>query len=59
MNEDMDFNAGEAVEGRSVDELGHELFVRLLNVASGEKTHSERLGIGDDEFVPWTVGPVL
>jgi altronate dehydratase len=59
MRDDMDFNAGEAVEGRTVDELGHELFLQLLKVASGEKTRSEILGIGDDEFVPWTVGPVL
>lgn len=59
MPEDMDFNAGQAVEGRSVQELGHELFLQLLRVASGEKTKSELLGIGDDEFVPWTVGPVL
>ncbi len=59
MPEDMDFNAGEAVEGRSVEELGRELFLQLLKVASGEKTKSELLGIGDDEFVPWTVGPVL
>lgn len=59
MRDDMDFNAGAAVEGRSVEELGHELFLELLKVASGEKTRSELLGIGDDEFVPWTVGPVL
>ena len=59
MQDDMDFNAGQAVEGRSVEELGKELFVQLLRVASGEKTKSELLGIGDDEFVPWTVGPVL
>jgi altronate hydrolase len=59
MRDDMDFNAGEAVEGRSVEELGHELFLELLKVASGEKTRSEILGIGDDEFVPWTVGPML
>ncbi len=59
MRDDMDFNAGLAVEGRSVSDLGHELFLHLLRVASGEKTRSELLGIGDDEFVPWTVGPVL
>ena len=59
MRDDMDFNAGEAVEGRTVEELGHELFLELLKVASGQKTRSEILGIGDDEFVPWTVGPVL
>jgi altronate hydrolase len=56
---DMDFNAGPAVEGRSIDELAHDLFAQLLRTASGEKTKSELLGIGDDEFVPWTVGPVL
>ncbi len=59
MQDDMDFNAGQAVEGRSIEELGKELFEQLLRVASGEKTKSEMLGIGDDEFVPWTVGPVL
>lgn len=57
--EDMDFNAGQVIEGRSVQEVGHELFLRLLATASGEATCSERLGIGDEEFVPWLVGPVL
>jgi altronate hydrolase len=31
----------------------------LLATASGEKTCSEALGIGDEEFVPWLVGPVM
>ena len=57
--EDMDFNAGTVVEGRSVQEVGRELFLRLLATASGEPTCSERLGLGDEEFVPWQVGPVL
>ena len=57
--EDMDFNAGQVVEGRSVDEVGQELFSRLLDTASGKPTCSEALGIGDEEFVPWLVGPVL
>ncbi len=59
MPEDMDFNAGTIVEGRSVAEVGRELFLKLLDVASGEKTCSENLGIGDEEFVPWLVGPVF
>lgn len=59
MPEDMDFNAGKIIEGHSVSEVGHELFHRLLATASGEKTCSELLGIGDEEFVPWLVGPVL
>ena len=57
--EDMDFNAGEVLEGKTVQEVGEELFERLLRTASGEPTCSEKLGIGDEEFVPWLVGPVL
>ncbi|MFN3191720.1 MAG: UxaA family hydrolase [Aureliella sp.] len=57
--EDMDFNAGEIIEGRSVQEVGAELFARLLGAASGEATCSEKLDIGDEEFVPWLVGPLL
>ncbi len=59
MREDMDINAGRVIEGSSVDEVGEEIFRKLLSVASGEKTLSEQLDLGDDEFVPWTVGPVL
>ncbi len=57
--DDMDFNAGQVIEGRSVAEVGHDLFLELLKTASGEPTCSERLGIGDEEFVPWLVGPML
>lgn len=57
--EDMDFNAGQVVEGRTVQEVGRELFLRLLATASGEMTCSEKLDLGDEEFVPWQVGPVL
>lgn len=57
--DDMDFNAGEVVEGRSLADVGHELFLQLLATASGQPTSSEKLGIGDEEFVPWLVGPML
>jgi altronate hydrolase len=59
MREDMDLNAGEIVDGRSVQEVGDEFFEFALRVASGQKTASELLGMGDNEFVPWTVGPTL
>ncbi|MFK7736477.1 MAG: UxaA family hydrolase [Pirellulaceae bacterium] len=57
--EDMDFNAGTIVEGRSVEEVGQEMFEDLLEVASGRPTCSEKLDLGDEEFVPWLVGPLL
>ncbi|MEZ6087137.1 MAG: altronate dehydratase family protein [Pirellulaceae bacterium] len=59
MIEDMDVNAGEVLEGMTVDQVGEGIFNKILAVASGEKTKSELAGIGDYEFVPWTVGPTL
>jgi altronate hydrolase len=59
MNDDMDLNAGEILSGRSVDEVGREIFEQILAVASGQKTKSEQHGYGDEEFVPWQVGPTL
>jgi len=59
MEGDMDINAGEILHGRSVADAGREIFEKILAVASGEKTKSEIHGIGDEEFVPWQVGPTL
>ncbi len=59
MRDDMDLDAGGILTGRPVTEVGREIFTEILAVASGKKTKSEQLGLGDEEFVPWTVGPVL
>ena len=59
MRDDMDLNAGEAIRGKSIEQLGDEFLDFALRVASGEKTSSERNGFGDHEFIPWTVGPTL
>ena len=54
----MDVNAGRIADGAaSVEEVGREIFERLLRTASGEKTHAEELG--HHEFAPWRIGPVL
>ena len=53
MIDDMDFDAGTILAGRSVDEVGREIFEEILAVASGKKTKSELHGIGEEEFVPW------
>jgi altronate hydrolase len=42
-----------------VQQVGEEIFEYILSVASGEKTKSEAQGIGDEEFSPWFVGPLL
>ena len=59
MSEDMDINCGEVLAGVSLEEKGQEIFEHILRTASGEKTKSEQLGYGDNEFVPWQVGAVM
>jgi altronate hydrolase len=59
LREDMDLNAGTALEGESLQDVGDRFFEFALEVASGRRTASEELGIGDHEFIPWTVGPTL
>jgi altronate hydrolase len=57
MNEDMDINCGGIMDGAyTVQESGEEIFKKVLSVASGEKTKSEDLGYGDNEFNPWVIG---
>ncbi|MCE2948711.1 MAG: UxaA family hydrolase [bacterium] len=57
--EDMDFNCGTVLEGdETLADCGARIFARRLAVASGERTKSEALGYGDNEFVPWQVGAV-
>ena len=37
-------------------EKGEEIFETFIRVASGEKSKSEALGLGNEEFVPWMLG---
>ncbi len=59
MEEDMDVNAGVILEGVPVEDVGLAVFEELIQVASGKKTKSEAQGLGDHEFAPWALGPVL
>ena len=60
MTDDMDINAGRVVsDGAGIEEVGQEIFDKLLAVASGEKSLSEKHGLGDHEFVPWQVGATM
>ena len=60
MVEDMDINCGAVLdEGLTIEQMGEQIFNQMLAVASGQKTKSERLSIGDHEFIPWQVGAVM
>ncbi len=57
---DMDINAGTILsDGKSVEEVGLEIFEMWLDMASGTQSKSERQGLGDFEFVPWQIGAVM
>ena len=59
LTEDMDINCGTILDGDStVLEMGRVIFEEFLRVASGGKTKSELLGLGDHEYVPWNIGIV-
>ena len=59
MAEDMDIDCSPVLEGTSLDAMGEAIFDLLLRTASGEKSKSEDLGLGDLEFVPWQMGAVM
>ncbi|MBB4006851.1 UxaA family hydrolase [Allorhizobium taibaishanense] len=60
MPDDMDLNCGDIISGGiSVEDKGREILDLVLASASGQKTKSEILGLGDNEFVPWQVGAVM
>lgn len=57
MKEDIDINCGEVLDGSSnLQEMGAQIFERIITAASGERTCSEILGYGEDEFAPWQLG---
>ncbi|MFL5800374.1 MAG: UxaA family hydrolase [Roseiflexaceae bacterium] len=59
MRFDMDINAGRILEGVSIEEVGREIFEKLIAVASGEPSLSEAQGIGEEEFAPWILGATM
>jgi galactarate dehydratase len=60
MSEDMDLDCGGIITGdSSVEQVGGQIFQKILEVASGAPSRSEGLDYGDNEFVPWQVGAIM
>jgi altronate hydrolase len=59
MEEDMDVDCGMILDGVPLDVVGRRIFEEVVAVASGKKTKSELAGVGDEEFAPWIMGPVM
>jgi len=57
---DMDINCGAIADGEAtVAQMGEQIFRLILKTASGGKTKSELLDMGDNEFALWNIGAVL
>ena len=57
MQADMDVNCGQVIDGdKTLEQMGEEVFETILRVACGERSKSELLGVGENEFVPWPIG---
>jgi len=60
MTDDMDINCGGIADGeQTIEEVGRQIFDLVLRTASGQRSKSEELGFGDDEFTPWVFGAVM
>ncbi len=59
MADDMDINCGVILEGTPLETVGRQIFEEVIAVASGKKSKSELSGVGEEEFAPWMIGPVL
>jgi hypothetical protein len=59
LHDDMDIDAGVILNGVPVRDVGVQIFEELFAVAGGKKTKSEAQGLGEQEFAPWVLGPVL
>jgi altronate dehydratase len=59
LEEDMDVNCGVILEGTPLPTVGRQIFEEIIAVASGKRTKSELSGVGEEEFAPWIIGPVM
>ncbi len=57
--DDMDVNTGDLLDGVPMQVISQRIFDAIVRHASGEKTRSEVLGYGQDEFLPWQIGAVM
>ena len=57
--DDMDIDAGVILQGRSVEEVGVDIYKEIVAVASGKRTKGEKQLLGTEEFVPWQFGEIL
>jgi altronate dehydratase len=59
MQGDMDVDGGGILAGVPIQEVGRRVRENVVAAASGSPAKSELLCLGEQEFMPCLVGPVL
>jgi altronate hydrolase len=59
MEEDLDILCGVILAGTPLPVVGEQIFEEMIAVASGKRSKSELSGVGEEEFAPWIIGPVM
>lgn len=59
MADDLDIDCSVVLAKVALEEVGQRVFELILAAASGQKTASERLGIGENEWIPWVPGAMF
>lgn len=59
MADDVDIDCSGMLDGVPLEEMGARVFEFILASAGGQKTASERLGMGENEWVPWVPGAMF
>ncbi len=59
MADDIDIDCSTILDSTTLEEMGAQIFAKILATASGEQTASEANGIGESEWVPWIPGPMF
>lgn len=60
MPDDIDLNCGDILSrGVPIEAKARDIVALILATASGRRSKSEDLGLGDHEFVPWQIGAVV
>lgn len=59
MADDIDIDCSPILNAVTIEDVGQTIFDRILATASGRKTASERLGVGENEWVPWIPGAMF
>ena len=55
----LDTHCGVILAATPLPVVGRQIFEEIVAIASGKRSKSELSGVGEEEFAPWIIGPVM